>query len=95
MAARANRAALILFTLLAALGAAAQESDNPERERAEARLQDVLEEIAGLQQENLDSRAEHRKEQAQLRQLDLAIQRVNLRYRELEAEKRTSPRTIE
>ena len=89
MAARANRAALFLFTLLAAFGAAAQESDNPERDRAEARLQDVLEEIAGLQQEIQDSREEHRKEQQQLRQLDLAIQQVNLRYRTLEAEKQS------
>ncbi len=89
MAARANRAALILFTLLAAFGAAAQESDNPERARAEATLQNVLEEIAGLQQEIQDSRAEHRKEQEQLRQLDLAIQQVNLRYRALEAEKQS------
>lgn len=89
MVVRANKAALLLFTLLAALGAAAQESDKPEREHAEARLQDVLEEIAGLQQEIQESRGEHRKEQEQLRQLDLAIQQVNLQYRALETEKQS------
>ncbi|MEE4217253.1 MAG: peptidoglycan DD-metalloendopeptidase family protein [Xanthomonadales bacterium] len=89
MTARANKAALVLFTLVTAFGAAAQESDRPERERAEARLQDVLEEIASLQQEIQDSRQEHRKEQEQLRQLDLAMQQVNLRYRVLEAEKQS------
>lgn len=89
MANRANKAALFLVTVAVALGAAAQESGDPERDRAEAELQRVLQEIAGIQQQIQNSRSEHKKEQAQLRQLDLAIQEVNLRYRALEKEKQS------
>jgi len=89
MANRANKAALYLVTLAVALGAAAQESRDPERDKAESELQRVLQEIAGIQQQIQNSRSEHRKEQERLRQLDLAMQEVNLRYRALEKEKQS------
>ena len=78
---------LVSALLLGAPGAAAQQ-DSPERESVESELQQVLGEIAGLQEELQASRGALRKEQAQLRQLDLAIQEVNLRHRDLEKEKR-------
>lgn len=90
-----NRAAFFTLILLVAPGAAAQENNDPERARAESQLQQVLEEIAGLQRDIQDSRKQHSREQSKLRQLDLAIQEVNLRYRSLEQEKQSHRRELE
>ena len=73
---------LLLVSIVAAQGPA-----GPEQARAERELQQVLNEIAGLQDEIRQSRHEQRKEQEQLRRLDLAVQEVNLEYRALEQEK--------
>lgn len=86
---RSRKTAVLAISLLAALSAAAQQDGNPERERAEQELQQVLEDIAGLQAEIQASRSEHRQQQERLRRLDLAIQEVNLRHRDLEREKQS------
>lgn len=85
--ARTFRRASWALCLLVASGAAAQAPDDPEKVRAERELQQVLQEIAGLQDEIRQSRTEQHKEQEQLRRLDLAVQEVNLEYRALEQEK--------
>lgn len=85
--ARSSKTATLALLLTAALSLAAQESVDPERAEAERELQQLLQEIAGLQQAISESRKDHRKEQERLRRLDLAIQDVNLRHRALEKEK--------
>ena len=82
------------MTLAVALGAAAQESSDPERKRAESELQQVLEQIAGAQRDIQESRTQHSREQERLRNLDLAIQEVNLRYRSLEQEKKVHQKDL-
>jgi septal ring factor EnvC (AmiA/AmiB activator) len=58
-----------------------------DKEQAESRLADVNQAISALKQQLEASRADHRKEQAQLRELDLAIQDASLDYRELEQQR--------
>ena len=84
---RTLRIAWPALCLLLAWNAAAQDPAGPEQARAERELQQVLLEIAGLQDEIRQSRTEHQKEQEQLRRLDLAVQEVNLEHRALEQEK--------
>jgi septal ring factor EnvC (AmiA/AmiB activator) len=78
--------AAVLATLLwltpAALGA--EELDQAE---AESRLDQVLEQIGQLKQQLENSRSEHRKEQDQLKALDLDIQQANLSLRDLQAQR--------
>jgi len=87
-AARAGPAAFALAALLwlpvpapAAQEAVAQAMDQAE---AEARLGQVLEEIARLQLRLESSRTEHRSEQQRLRELDLQIQQANRELRSLQ-----------
>ena len=87
MVAERNRRFLLTTLAAVALGAAVQADENPERDRAESQLRQVLEEIAEVQRGIQDSRRQHSTEQERLRKLDLAIQAVNLRYRALEEEK--------
>ena len=61
---------------------------DPDKAEAESRLEGVLEEIGKLQKSLVKSRAEHKKEQAQLRDLDLQIQAANLEFRALEKQRR-------
>lgn len=85
MAPLTSRFVLLLGGLLA-FGAAAGDAE-PERVQAERELQRLLQDIAALQQELGSSRTEHAAEQQRLRQLDLAIQDVNLEYRALDQQK--------
>lgn len=55
-----------------------------DREQAESRLKDVLGEIDDLNKQLAASRTAHRGEQSRLRELDLAMQQANLKYRELQ-----------
>jgi septal ring factor EnvC (AmiA/AmiB activator) len=65
----------------------AHAQSDPDREEAESRLEGVLKEIGKLQKSLEKSRAEHKKEQAQLRELDLQIQAANLEFRALEKQR--------
>ena len=62
-------------------------AQNPERAQAESRLNQVTLAINQLQRQLEASRADHRKEQARIRETDLAIQRTNLSFRTLEQER--------
>lgn len=80
-------ALLLVAAVAAAPGNSATGEENPERERAQARLKSVLEEIGALQLELQASRKQHHAEQSRLQQVDLAIQEANLKYRALERKK--------
>jgi septal ring factor EnvC (AmiA/AmiB activator) len=71
---------LIALTVLSA-ATAGQELDQAQ---AKSRLDQVTRAIGELRVQLEDSRADHRKEQNELRELDLAIQKANLDYRALE-----------
>lgn len=58
-----------------------------DKRQAESRLSQVTQAIAGLRKELDASRADHRKEQDQLRKLDLAIQQAHVDFRALERQK--------
>ena len=77
--------ALLLALLLTvpASAVAQQSGDNPQRERAEQQLREVLAGIEELRSQLEDARGEQQKEQARLRQLDLALQAANLELRNL------------
>jgi septal ring factor EnvC (AmiA/AmiB activator) len=64
--------------------AAAEQLD---KEQAASKLSEVTAAIGELQKQLASSRADQRREQEQLKQLDLAIQKANLDYRELERQK--------
>ena len=83
MVTRPPRIAIATIALLVTLGTTALLAGDPERSRAESELSEVLQEIALLQQELQESRRDQRREQERLRQLDLAIQRVDRRLRAL------------
>ena len=73
----------VLLIALAAPSAAAagQELDQAQ---AKSRLKQVTRAIDELKEQLEDSRADHRKEQRELRELDLAIQKADLDFRALE-----------
>ena len=80
---------LVLTVLLLTLGlpcvaVAEQELDQA---GAKSRLDEVTRAIVELKEQLEASRLDHRKEQDQLRQLDLAIQRANLDYRALQKQR--------
>lgn len=78
------------FLLALLLALIAPEEAAPEqlnKEQAESRLAEVNQAIGDLKQRLESSRADQRKEQAQLKQLDLAIQKASLEYRELDQQK--------
>lgn len=78
----------LLPALLIALNATAEAAPEPlEKEQAETRLAEVVRAISALKERLESSRADQRKEQAQLRQLDLAIQKADLDFRELSEQK--------
>lgn len=77
--------ALLLFiSAFACQHAAARELD---KSSAESRLLEVTRAIGQLRDQLASARADHRKEQSQLRELDLAIQRANINFRKLEQQK--------
>jgi septal ring factor EnvC (AmiA/AmiB activator) len=81
---------LACSALLLALGfpcaaAAAQDLD---KSQAESRLKQVTQAIGKLREQLEESRSDHRKEQDQLRAVDLAIQQANLEYRTLEQQRK-------
>jgi septal ring factor EnvC (AmiA/AmiB activator) len=83
------RAAIALAALLALSGPAQAENQggtgDMDRVAAESRLSEVLREIGRLSAQLEASRTEQRKQQDNLRALDLRIQRVNRELRALEA----------
>lgn len=80
---------LACTTLLLGLGFPCSDvsAQNPDRAQAESRLNQVTLAISQLQRQLEASRADHRKEQARIRETDLAIQRTNLSFRTLEQER--------
>lgn len=60
---------------------------SPEREQTETRLIEVAQAISELRDQLETSRADHRKETARIREVDLAIQKTNLNFRALEQER--------
>lgn len=76
--------ALLFISAIACPAAGAQELDKP---TAESRLVEVTRAIGQLRDQLASARADHRKEQRQLRELDLAIQRANINFRELEQQR--------
>ncbi len=72
---------LLFISAFACRAAAAQELD---RSTAESRLGEVTRAIGQLRKQLASARADHRKEQNQLRELDLAIQRATINFRGLE-----------
>jgi septal ring factor EnvC (AmiA/AmiB activator) len=73
-----------IFTLLLLPGLSARLAANDlDKEQAQARLSEITEAIGELKDRLQASRSDQRKEQAQLRELDLAIQAATLSYREL------------
>jgi septal ring factor EnvC (AmiA/AmiB activator) len=83
---RRNLLILSMFFLFAH-GAPAQTVTK--QHEAENRLKQIQAEIGLLQKELLESRAEHKTEQAQLRELDLRIQSANLELRDLESKRQS------
>lgn len=79
---------LVIALSLATLSppAIASADTEPERARAEQQLRAVLADIETISQQLEDRRGEQTREQARLRQLDLALQQASLRKRELVAE---------
>jgi septal ring factor EnvC (AmiA/AmiB activator) len=76
---------VLLFTLgLPGVAVAEQELDQA---GAESRLDEVTRAIVELKEQLEASRVDHRKEQAQLQQLDLAIQQANLEFRALQQQR--------
>ncbi len=61
--------------------------DDLDREQAESRLEQVLEGIGRLKRQLEESRTDYKSEQERLRQTDLALQKANLEYRDLEQQK--------
>ena len=81
---RILKAALLVLLLAPALPGAAQDQSDPEREKAEQRLAQVLGEIGELKTQLESARGDLHAEQARLKQLDLALQQASLEYRSLE-----------
>jgi septal ring factor EnvC (AmiA/AmiB activator) len=79
----------LLPALLIVLTAVAEEAapEQLDKDQAESRLIEVNRAIGDLKRRLETSRADQRKEQAQLKQIDLAIQRASLDYRTLDREK--------
>jgi septal ring factor EnvC (AmiA/AmiB activator) len=77
---------LAFAALLLALGnpCAAVAEQELDKSQAESRLDQVTLAIGKLREQLEESRADHRKEQGQLREVDLAIQQADLDYRALE-----------
>lgn len=77
---------VLLLALLAPVSGPAQE-DNLDKDQAQSRLEEVARAIAEVGRKLEASRASHRREQGQLRELDLAIQSANRAYRTLEQQR--------
>lgn len=74
----------LALLLTAAAPTGAEDSDNdPQRARAEQQLRAVLAGIEDLSQQLEAARGEQKKEQARLRQVDLALQQASLTLRDL------------
>jgi len=81
---------LACSALLLALGfpCAAVAEQELDKSQAESRLKQVTQAIGKLREQLEESRSDHRKEQEQLRAVDLAIQQANLDYRALEQQRK-------
>ena len=81
---------LAFAALLFALGfpCAAVAEKELDQAQAESRLDQVTQAIGKLREQLEESRADHRKEQDQLREVDLAIQQADLDYRALEQQRK-------
>ena len=75
------------FCCMMCFPVAALAQASPDIAEAESRLKGVQKEIGKLQKSLERSRAEHKKEQAQLRDLDLQIQAANLEFLALEKQR--------
>ncbi len=75
------------FCCMTCFPVAVHAQTDPDRAEAESRLESVLEEIGKLQRSLERSRGEHKKEQAQLRELDLQIQAASLEFRALDQQR--------
>ena len=89
--------AFILLELFQAAGLQAQQdnADNMDQAEVELRLAKLQKSIQELQQRLAQSRVEHKTEQAQLRELDLAIQETSRRMRELEQQRQQHMQRLE
>ena len=81
---------LVFTTLLLTPGfpSAAVAGQDLDKAQAESRLDQVTRAIGELREQLDESRADHRKEQDQLREVDLAIQHADLEYRALEQQRK-------
>ena len=79
--------ACAVLALMLGFPSSGNAEQSPDRARAESRLNQVTLAISQLQRQLEASRADHRKEQARIRETDLAIQRTNLSFRTLEQER--------
>jgi septal ring factor EnvC (AmiA/AmiB activator) len=91
---------LLAFILLepfraAGLQARQDNADNMDQAEVELRLAKLQKSIQELQQRLVQSRVEHKTEQAQLRELDLAIQETSRRMRELEQQRQQHMQRME
>lgn len=80
-------AAITLLLFCSACACRAANAQELDKSQAESRLGEVTRAIGQLKEQLASARADHRKEQSQLRELDLAIQRANKKFRELEQQK--------
>jgi len=89
--------AFILLGLFQVTGLHARQDDAGKMDQAEVelRLAKLQKSIQELQQRLVQSRVEHRTEQAQLRALDLAIQETSRRMRELEQQRQQHMQRLE
>jgi len=96
-AARSSFGTATLILLLLALpgSGGSRAAGEPDREKAESRLGEVTAEIAELKQQLEESRADHNREQARLREVDLAIQQASLKYRSLDQQRRDHEAELE
>lgn len=77
--------AILLVALVTPVGALAQQ--DLDQAQAESRLSQLTQAIGELREQLESTRANHRKEQAQIREVDLAIQDANLSFRALEKQR--------
>lgn len=76
---------ILLAALVTPVGALAQQ--DLDQAQAETRLKQLTQAIGELREQLQSTRADHRKEQAQIREVDLAIQDANLSFRALEKQR--------
>ena len=80
----ANSVVLTVLLTALAIPSGATQGQELDQAEAESRLDQVTHAIDQLRKQLTDSRSDHRKEQRQLREVELAIQQATLDYRALE-----------